>query len=96
MASRDFRLGAVKEPAGVHDYRIGALIIGADGVTFGAQAGEDAFTVNQRLGATEGDHADGRLVGSIRAGTPGIGNAGAGVMRNACTGQVGAEVGRVL
>ena len=86
-----FGLGAVKETAGVHDHRIGALIIGADRIAFGAQAGQDAFRVHQRLGAAQADHADGGL-----ARPPVIGDDGTGVARDARGDDVGATAGRVL
>ncbi len=78
-----FRLGAVQKAAGVDDHRIRARVIRADRVTLGAQARQDAFAVHQRLGATQADHADGRLTVA-----PLFGDAGAG--------KVGAKIGRVL
>ena len=51
-------LGAVEEAAGVDDHRVGAGVVGRDGVALGAQAGQDALAVDQGLGAAEADHAD--------------------------------------
>ena len=48
-----FGLGAVEKAAGVHDHRIGALVVGRDRIALGPQAGQDAFAVDQRLGAAE-------------------------------------------
>lgn len=53
-----FCLGGVQETACVYDHGFGACVIRADRVTFGAQAGQDAFRVHQCLGAAKGDHAD--------------------------------------
>ena len=78
-----FGLGAVQKPAGVDDHGIRAVIVGADRIALGPQAGQDAFAVDQRLGAAQGHHADGRL--SL-----------ATVIGNAGTGKVGADVGRIL
>ena len=79
-----FGLGAVEKAAGVDDHGIGAGVIGRDRIALGAQAGEDAFAVDERLGAAERDHADGGLAGAGRRGDAGAGR------------EVGAEVGRVL
>ena len=76
-------LGAVEEAAGVHDDRLGSGIVGRDRVALGAQAGEDALAVHQRLGAAERDHADARLAGPGRLGDRRAGRA------------VGAQIGRV-
>ena len=78
-----FGLGAVKEPAGVDDHRVGPLIVRRNAVPLGPQAGQDTFTIHQRLGAAEADHADGRLTVAF-----GFHHAGAG--------KVGAKIGRVL
>ncbi len=58
-----FLLGAVEKAAGVDQYDIGAGIIGAHGIAIGAQPGEDAFGIDQRLGAAQADHADLLLLG---------------------------------
>lgn len=76
---KGFGLGAVEEAAGVDDDGVRARVIGRDCVAFGAQAGEDAFAIDQRFGAAEGDHADGGL-----AVTLGLAKAGG-------WGEVGAE-----
>ncbi len=57
-------LGTVQKPTGVDDHSFRPGIIGADGISFGAQAGQDTLTVDQRFGATKADHADGRLAGA--------------------------------
>jgi hypothetical protein len=77
-----FGLGAVEEPAGVHDHRLGALVVGRDRVALGPEPREDALAVHQRLRAAERDHADGRLAGTARVG-------------HLRAGEVGAEIGRV-
>lgn len=79
-----FRLGRVEKPAGVHNYSVRARIVGADRIAFGPQACQDAFTVDQGLGATEGHHADGRLAVTFR------------LRKARFRGKVGAEVWRVL
>ena len=61
-----FGLGAVQKAAGVHDHRVRALVLRADRITLGPQAGQDALAVHQRLGAAERDHADGRLAAAAR------------------------------
>ena len=61
-------LGRVEEAAGVDDDRLGAGVVGRDGVALGAQAGQDALAVDQRLRAAEADHADARLAGPGRLG----------------------------
>ena len=53
-----FCLGGVEETACVYDHGFGACVIGADCVTFGAEAGQDAFAVDQSFGTTKGNHAD--------------------------------------
>ncbi len=53
-----FGLGAVEKAAGVHNYRIGTAIIGADPIAFGAQSGQDPLTIHKRLGAAKRDHPD--------------------------------------
>ena len=78
-------LGAVEEAAGVDDDGVGAGVVGGDGVALGAQAGQDALAVDQRLGAAEADHADARLAGArVRLRVEARGG-----------GAVGAQVGRV-
>ena len=78
-----FGAGAVEEAAGVDDHRIRARVIGRDRIALGAQAGQDALAVHQRLGTAERDHADRRL-------------ACAPVIRDAGAGEVGAKDRRVL
>ena len=79
-----FRFGAVEKPAGVDDDGLCARVIGRDGVAFGAQAGEDAFAINEGFGAAKRDHANGGLAVAL-----GLGKAGG-------RGEVGAQGGRVL
>ena len=78
-------LGAVEKAAGVDDDRVGAGVVGRDGVALGAQPRQDALAVDQRLGAAEADHADARLAGPAPARASKRGSGGA----------VGAQVGRV-
>ena len=77
-----FGLGTVEKPAGVHDHRLGPGIIGRDAIAFGAQPGQDALAVDQRLGTAQRDHADGRL-------------AFAGRFGDARARQIGAQVGGI-
>ncbi len=60
LADRLEALGprAVEEAAGVDDDDVGALEGLADRVAFGGEAGDDAFRIDQRLGAAEADDAD--------------------------------------
>jgi hypothetical protein len=58
-----FFLGAVEEAAGVDQHDIGAGIVGRHFIAVGAQLGEDALGIDQRLGAAERDHADARRGG---------------------------------
>ena len=51
-------LGAIEEAAGVDQHDVGAGIIGRHVIAVGAQLGQDALGVDQRLGAAERDHAD--------------------------------------
>ena len=67
-------LGRIEEAAGIDQHHIGPGIIGAHGIAIGAQTGEYAFTINQRLGAAEADHAD--------LGTGGDGLGGDGLRHN--------------
>ncbi len=53
-----FLFGAVEKAAGVDENDIGPGIIGGHGIAIGAQPGEDAFAVDERLGTAEADHAD--------------------------------------
>ena len=78
-----FGLGAVEKPAGVHDHGLGAAVVGADRIAFGAQPGQYPLAVDQSLGAAHADHADGRL-------------AGAGGLDPGFGGEIGAQGGRVL
>ena len=61
-------LGAVQKPAGVHDNRIRARVVGGNPVSFGAQPGQNAFAVDKRLGAAQRHHANGGLPGTSRVG----------------------------
>ena len=58
-----FGLGAVQKAAGVDDDRLRAAIVGADGITLGPQARQDALAVDQGFRTAEADHADGGLAG---------------------------------
>ncbi len=60
----------IDEAAGIHDDEIGGAIAGRDLIPLGAQAREDAFGIDQGLGAAQADEADfgrfalrGRLAG---------------------------------
>ena len=53
-----FGLGAVEEAAGVDDHHIRVVIAGRNHITLGPELGDDAFAVDQGLGATEGYEAD--------------------------------------
>jgi hypothetical protein len=53
-----FGPGAVEEAAGVDDDDVGALPGTGDLVTLGAEARDDAFGIDQRLGAAQADDAD--------------------------------------
>ena len=46
------------EAAGIHHDEIGPVVRGGDRVAFGAQPGEDALRVDQRLGTAEGYEPD--------------------------------------
>jgi len=72
-------LGAVEETAGVDDHRLGPCVVGRDRVVFGPQPGENPLGIDQRLRATERDHADAGLsrVRCIAAGPDGGGDVGA-------------------
>ena len=79
-----FGFGAIKKPAGIHDNGFSTRIVRADCITFGPQAGQDAFAIDQRFGATKADHANRRL-----ARARGVGDFGFGC-------EVGAQVWRIL
>ena len=72
-----FLLGAVEEAAGVDQHDVGAGVVGAHRIAVGAQPGQDALGIDQRLGTAEADHADfAALLGDsrchdARAPTPG-------------------------
>ena len=53
-----FRLGAVEKAAGVDDDQVGADMLAGQLIALGAQAGDDALGIDQRLGAAERDEAD--------------------------------------
>ena len=61
-----FGLGGIKEPAGVHNHRIRPGVVRRHAVAFGAQPRQNPFAVDQRLGAAQRYHADGRLAGAGR------------------------------
>jgi hypothetical protein len=58
IASSDSATARVDEAAGVDDDEVGALVGRRDLVALGAQLGEDALGVDQRLRAAEADEAD--------------------------------------
>ncbi len=64
-----FLLGGIEEAAGVDQHDVGTGIIGAHRVAIGAQAGKDAFGIDQSLGAAERNHADLLLVGDRSGGS---------------------------
>ena len=53
-----FLLGRIEEPASVDQHHVGPGIVGAHRIAVGAQPGEDAFAIDQRLGTAEADHPD--------------------------------------
>jgi hypothetical protein len=53
-----FLLGRIEEAAGVDQNDIGPGIVGAHRIAIGAQAGEDAFGIDERLGTAEADQSD--------------------------------------
>jgi len=64
------RLGGIEKTAGVDDDQIRALVLARQLIALGAQPRDDAFGIDQRLGAAERDEAHlgrGRAVG-IRGG----------------------------
>ncbi len=62
-----FGLGGVEEAAGVDHHHVGARVVGRDQIAFRAQLGEDAFRIDERLGAAQRDEADlGRGFGGPR------------------------------
>ena len=62
-----FLLGRIEEAAGVDQHDVGAGIVGRHLIAVCAQLGEDAFAVDQRLGAAERNHADARRGGKLVA-----------------------------
>ena len=60
--SKALLLGAVEEAASVDQHHVCASVVGAHRIAVCAQASEDAFGIDQRLGAAERDHADALLV----------------------------------
>ncbi len=58
-----FLLGRIEEAAGVNQHDVRAGIISGHLIAVGAQLGEDALAVDQRLGTAERDHADARRGG---------------------------------
>jgi hypothetical protein len=53
-----FLLGAVEEAAGVDDDDVGAVMLAGQLIAFGAQPGDDALGIHQRLGAPKRNKAD--------------------------------------
>ena len=53
-----FLLGAVEEAAGVDDHNVGAVMLAGQLIAFGAQPGDDALGIHQRLGAPKQNKAD--------------------------------------
>ncbi len=53
-----FLFRAVEETAGVHQHHVRACVIGAHRISIGAQAGQDAFGIDQSFGTAQADHAD--------------------------------------
>ena len=70
----------VDEAAGVDDDEVGAGVVGRGDVALGAQLGEDALGVDERLGTAERDEPDFRTAfkascrGRLAAGSPGTGS----------------------
>ncbi len=54
------RLRAVEEAAGVDDHHVGALVLAGERIALRAQPRDDAFAIDQRLGAAERDEAHNR------------------------------------
>ncbi|MEY2720674.1 MAG: hypothetical protein RL597_119, partial [Pseudomonadota bacterium] len=50
--------GRIDEAAGVDHHEVRGAVVGRDHVALGAQAGEDALGVDERLGAAEADESD--------------------------------------
>ncbi len=65
-----FGLGRIEKAAGVDDHRVGAGVVGRDRVALGAQPGQDALAVDQRLRAAEAHHPHPRLAGAHEAVEP--------------------------
>ena len=61
---QQFLPGADQKAAGVDHHDIGAVVARGDLVAFGAQPGDDALGIDQRLGAAEADEADARAAAS--------------------------------
>ena len=57
---KTLRHGFVHEAAGVHDDEVGLFVRLPDAVAAGAQFGDDALGVDERLGAAEGNESDNR------------------------------------
>ena len=60
MAASDSAFGAVEKAAGVDDDRVRPGVAARKLVAFGAQAGEDAFAVDERLRAAERNEGNAR------------------------------------
>ena len=66
-----FFLRTVEEAAGIDQDDIGAGVVRAHRIAVGAQAGEDALAVDERLGTAEADHPDLLLIGDRGRGSGG-------------------------
>ena len=53
-----FRLGGIEEAAGVDHHGVGPRMAAGQLIALGAQAGDDPFGINQRLGAAKGDEGN--------------------------------------
>ena len=51
-------LGTVEKPASIDQHHVGPVIARRDLVALGAEPGEDALGIDQRLGAAEADDPD--------------------------------------
>ena len=60
----------VDEAAGVDDDQVGPLVLRGNAVAFGTQLGDDAFGIDQGLGAAQRDEADAGRVAGDGAGRP--------------------------
>ena len=74
-----FLLGGVQKAAGVDDDCVGAFVARRKLVTLGAELGDDAFRIDQRLWTTQADETDfrrcgwhGALIGEVPAAVDGM------------------------